>query len=396
MAFSRVVARQVGFGVFGIALLIALGWVATQSGPLAPVQVTVTEVTTGDVSPALFGIGTVEARRSYFIGPTAAGRVKQVLVDVGDAVRTGQLLAEMEPVDLDERVAASGSALARGQSAVAAAEAQLRDAQSRQTLATIEARRAVDLGTAGVVSQSAVDAARQAKSAGDAQNGAAEAALSGARRDLARLESDRGGARQQRANIRLLAPLDGVVTARDAEPGSTVIAGQSVLKLQDPASLWIALRIDQGRSAGLVVGLTAHITRRSNPLQSLSGTVVRVEPISDHVTEERLAKVAFDALPPGISIAEMVEVTLDLPAVTGALIVPNASIRHRGSQAGVWRLDGEQLRFAPVTIGVEGLDGRIQVLDGLRAGDRVVVYSERELTDASRHTVVPSLRGAQP
>ncbi|MFA5910779.1 MAG: efflux RND transporter periplasmic adaptor subunit [Vicinamibacterales bacterium] len=396
MAFSRVVARQVGFGVFGVALLLALGWVATQSGPLAPVQVTVTEVTTGDVSPALFGIGTVEARRSYFIGPTSAGRVKRVLVDVGDAVRAGQLVAEMEPVDLDERVTASTSAQDRGQSAVAAAQAQLRDTQSRQKLATIEERRAVDLGKAGVVSQSVVDSALQARSAADAQVAAADAALAGARRDLARLEADRGSAQQQRANIRLVAPVDGVVTSRDAEPGSTVIAGQSVLKLQDPASLWIALRIDQGRSAGLAVGLTAHITRRANPLQSLAGKVVRVEPISDNVTEERLAKVAFDMLPAGISIAEMVEVTLDLPAVTGTLIVPNASIRYRGSQAGVWRLDGEQLRFVPVATGVEGLDGRVQVLDGLRAGDQVVVYSERELTDASRHTVVPSLRGAQP
>ncbi len=396
MAFSRGIARKVGFGVIGLALLVALGWVATQSGPLAPVQVTITAVTTGDVSPALFGIGTVEARRAYFIGPTTAGRVKRVLVDVGDRVRTGQLLAEMEPVDLDERVAASGSALARGQSAVTAAEAQLRDAQSRQVLATIEERRAVDLGKAGVVSLSAVDVALQARSAADAQVGAAEAALAGARRDLTRLESDRGGAQQQRANIRLLAPVDGVVTSRDAEPGSTVIAGQSVLKLQDPASLWIALRIDQGRSAGLVVGLTAHITRRSNPLQSLPGKVVRVEPISDNVTEERLAKVAFDTPPPGMSIAEMVEVTLDLPPVPGALIVPNASIRYRGTQPGVWRLTGGQLHFAPVTTGAEGLDGRVQVLEGLRAGDEVVVYSERELTDASRHTVVPALRGAQP
>ena len=396
MTFSRTAKRQMWFGAFGLALLLAFGWVATQSGPLAPIQVTVTEVTTGIVSPALFGIGTVEAQRAYLIGPTAAGRVKRVLVDVGDEVKSGQLLAEMEPVDLDTRVAASVSAVARGQSAVAAAEAQLRDAESRQELAAVDARRAVDLGQAGVVSQSAVDNARQAKSATNAQVASAEAALAGARRDLSRLDADRGSAQQQRANILLSAPVNGVVTARDAEPGSTVIAGQSVLKLEDPSSLWITLRLDQGRSGGLAVGLPAEITRRSDPLQPLSGRVVRVEPISDSVTEERLAKVAFDPLPRGVSTGEMVEVTLRLPAVPNALIIPNASIRYRGSQSGVWLQADGQLRFAPVRIGAEGLDGQSQVLGGLHAGDVVVVYSARELKDDSRIKVVPSLAGASP
>ena len=54
---------------------------------------TVTQVSQGEVAPALFGIGIVEARRAYLIGPTAAGRVSRLLVDVGDAVKAGQLLA---------------------------------------------------------------------------------------------------------------------------------------------------------------------------------------------------------------------------------------------------------------------------------------------------------------
>ena len=396
MRLTRPFVRKALFGVFGLALLLALGYVATQSGPLAPIRLTVTDVATGAVEPALYGIGIVEARRAYFIGPTAAGRVRRVLVDVGDAVQQGDLLAEMEPVDLDERVTASTSALARGQSAVSAAEAQLRDAQSRQVLATTEARRAVDLGRTGVVSQSTVDAAVQAQAAGDAQVAAAEATLAAARRDLARLEADRGGAVQQRANIRLVAPGDGLVTSRDAEPGSTVVAGQAVLRLLDPTSLWVNLRLDQSRSAGLDVGLPARIVRRANPQQTLTGKVVRVEPISDSVTEERLCKVSFDAPPAGLSSAEMVEVSLTLPAVPGVLTIPNASVRYRGAQAGAWRLVGGRLQFASIVLGAEGADGRVQVRDGLHAGDTVVVYSERDLTDGARFQVVPSLSGGQP
>jgi HlyD family secretion protein len=218
--------------VIGLGLIAALAWVATQSGPLAPVQVTVTPVVRKDVAPALFGIGTVEARRAYLIGPIAAGRVRRVLVDVGDSVTIGQLLAEMEPVDLDTRVAATAAAVERGRSAVAAAAAQVRDVRSRHTWAQTESRRTQVLGAAGAASQSAVDAARQAEQSAEAQLFAAEATLEVARRDLIRLEADTGGAQQQRGNLRLVAPADGIVTARDAEQGSTVVAGQAVLRLR--------------------------------------------------------------------------------------------------------------------------------------------------------------------
>jgi HlyD family secretion protein len=383
--------RQVWFVVIGIALMLAFGWLVMTSGPFAPVKVTVTRVAQGEVAPALFGIGTVEARRAYLIGPTAAGRVSRVLVDVGDLVKAGQLLAEMDPVDLDKRVASAAASAGRGRSAVTTAEAQVRDAQSRQALAASEAQRYIDLGKKNFVSQSVVDAKLQQQQSADAQLAAAESVLASARQDLARLEADRAGAQQQRGNIRLLAPVDGVVTARDAEPGSTVIAGQAVLKLQEPGSLWVTVRLDQGRSAGLRAGLPAEITLRSNPGKTLIGKVVRVEPISDSVTEERIAQVAFDTLPPGASSNEMADVTLHLPAASDVLVLPNAALRHRGAEAGVWlRADGK-LRFVPVKTGAEGLDGKVQIVEGLKAGDEVVVYSERELKDDSRIKVVDTL-----
>jgi HlyD family secretion protein len=387
--------RQVWFVVLGLALLAAFVWLATHSGPFAPIKVTVTRVARGEVRPALFGIGTVEARRAYLIGPTAAGRVSRVLVDVGDRVRAGQLLAEMDPVDLDKRVASAAAAVARGQSAVATAEAQLADARSRQALAADEARRYIELGKQHFVSQSVVDGKLQLRQSADAQVAAAQSALASAREDLARLQAERAGAQQQRSNIRLLAPVDGVVVSRDAEPGSTVIAGQAVLKLQEPGSLWVTVRLDQGRSAGLRAGLPADIVLRSSPGKGLSGKVARVEPISDSVTEERIARVAFDTLPPGVSSNEMADVTLHLPAASDVLVLPNAALRHRGAETGVWlRADGT-LRFVPVKTGAEGLDGKVQIVDGLKAGDEVVVYSERELKDDSRIKVVDKLGTAK-
>jgi HlyD family secretion protein len=393
MKIPLTLPRHFWFAAFGIALLLAFSWVAAKSGPFAPIKVTLTQGVKGDVAPALFGIGTVEARRAYLVGPTAAGRVRRVLVDVGETVRAGQLLAEMDPVDLDKRVASTVAAAARGRRAVTAAEAQERDARSRQELAAMEARRYLELGYKGFVSQSLVDGKLQAQKSADAQLSAAEAGLAGARADLDRLEADVGMAQEQRDNIRLYAPADGVVTSRDGEPGSTVIAGQSVLKLEDPRSLWVKVRLDQGRSAGLQTGLPAEITLRSNPRKPFSGKVVRVEPISDSVTEERIAQVAFDLMPQGVSTGEMAEVTLHLPAISDALHIPNASLHYRGAHAGVWLHADGQLRFVEVKTGSEGLDGKVQIVEGLKAGDEVVVHSERDLKDDSRIKVVSSLGG---
>lgn len=389
-------SKKILLAILGLLLLAALVFAIARSGPLAPIRVTLTQVERGAVSPSLFGIGTVEARRAYLIGPTVAGRVLRVMVDVGDTVQAGQLLAEMDPVDLDQRVAALDATLARARSAVAGAQAQQQDAVSRRELAAINARRYIDLGAQKFVSQSVVDSRLQEEKSAQAAVDAAEAGLAGSRQDLSRLEQERNGVREQRANVRLLAPAAGVVTAREAEPGSTVVAGQAVLRLVDPASLWARVRFDQGRSNGLEVGLPALIVRRSSPQAALPGKVARVELVSDAVTEERIAQVAFSQTPAGLSIGELVEVTLNLPAAANSPILPNASLRRMGGQSGVWLVEGENLRFAPVKTGASGLDGRVQVLDGVAAGASVVVYSERDLAVDSRFKVVDSLTVKRP
>lgn len=376
-----------------IPLLVLFIYVGLRSGPLAPVAVTVASVESRAITPALFGIGTVEARRAYLIGPTAAGRVLRVAVDVGEAVKAGQLLAEMDPVDLDQRVGALDASIARAASAAAAAEAQRRDALARKELAALNAKRYVELGEKKFVSPSVVEGKQQEQTSAEAAASAAEANLAAARQDATRLRAEREGLRQQRQNVRLVAPADGVVTARDAEPGSTVVAGQAVVRLVDPASLWVKVRFDQGRSIGLAPGLPAEIVLRSNPARPLAGTVQRLELLADSVTEERIAQVAFETLPAGISLGEMAEVTLKLPAAQAGPVLPNAAIKQRGEQTGVWLLRDGALQFAPLRLGSAGLDGRVQVREGLQAGDEVIVHSENELAPGRRIVVVESITG---
>ena len=377
-----------------IALLVGFGLIVARSGPLAPIKVTVDEVVEADLTPTLFGIGTVEARRSYQIGPTVASRVQSVFVDVGEAVKAGQVLAEMDPIDLDQRAAAGAAALARAGSTIAAAEAQRRDAQVRLNLAAANAKRYVDLGKKAFVTRSVVDGKLQEEQSAIAQLKAAEAALAGARQDQLRLAADHDGLLAQRAKSRLLAPVDGVVTARDAEPGSILVAGQSAVRMVDPASLWIKLRLDQSRSAGLQAGLPARIRLRSQPVDTFPGTVARVDLIADSVTEERLAQVSFERIPPALSVGEIAEITLQLPTIRKARVIPNAALRYQGDRTGVWKLTDDGLAFTVVRLAAGTVDGRIQVVDGLSEGDRIVVYSEKDLKADSAIKIVSALTGS--
>ena len=249
------------------------------------------------------------------------------------------------------------------------------------------------------ISTDALDAKLQEQASADAALQAARANLTGAGQDLTRLKAERNALAQQRSNVRLFAPADAVVTTRDAEAGSTVVAGQPVLRLMDPGSLWVRMRVDQGRSQGLGVGLPAHITLRSQPNTPLAGQVARIELLADSVTEERLAQVAFTQPPAGVSVGEMAEVTLDLPATASALLLPSASIQRQQGQTGVWRLRDKRPEFAPVHLGASSLDGQVQVLGGLDKADQVVIYSEKALKPGARIKVVDALaasNGAKP
>lgn len=358
-------------------------YVALRSGPLAPVAVTVAAVQSQAITPALAGIGTVQARYTYRIGPTYAGRVKRLDVHVGDAVKAGQVLGEMDPIDLDDRIAAQ-------QAAIKSAQAALAQSEARQSFAQAQAARYEQLLLARATSEESTLTKRQ-------ERAVADSALAAAREDTIRLRAELEALRAQRGNLRLVAPVAGLVAARDADPGTTIVAGQAVVEVIDPASLWVDTRFDQISAEGLAAGLPATVVLRSRRSQGVAGRVLRIEPRADAVTEETLAKIVFDAPPvPLPPLGELAEVTVQLGALPAAPTIPNAAIRTVDGRRGVWKLAGRGLAFAPVVLGRSDLDGRVQVLEGLAAGDRVVVYSEAVLGARSRIHVVERLPGVAP
>lgn len=391
MKLSSSRKRRLLLGVIATLLLGLFLFVMMRSGPLAPIKVTVVRVEEGSFAPELFGIGTVEARRNWMIGPTQAGRVLSVKVDVGDTVKAGQLLAEMDPVDIDQRLASLDAAIERAKSAQSVAAAQQADAFAKRELAASNMRRNQELAERNFISSGALENFVQAKASADASLDSARANAQGSEQDLARAKADRAALLQQRANVRLIAPADGVVSARDAETGSTVVAGQSVLRLIDPASLWVKLRVDQGRSGGLLQGLKARITLRSQPQITHTATVARVELLSDSVTEERIAQLSFDKAPAGLSVGEMAEATIQLPSLPKTLTIPASALHRQSGSTGVWRMESGKPAFVAVKVGAISLDGQVQIWEGIQAGDEIVVYSQKPIEAGSRLQVVDAI-----
>jgi len=380
MKLSALQRRTLVLVALVVPLLALFTYVALRSGPLAPVAVTLATVQSAEIRPALFGIGTVEARYNYRVGPTVAGRLKRVEVQVGDRVKAGQVVAEMDPVDLDDRIRGQQAAVKRSEAAVLEAEARQRyAARQGQRYTELLAIRATSDETAATKQQ---------------ELQVADAALTAAREERLHSRAELAALQAQRRNLVLVAPVDGLVAQREAEPGTTVVAGQGVVELIDPATLWINVRFDQINAAGVTAGLPARIELRSRRGQPLNGRVVRLEPKADLVTEETLAKVVFDqqpaVLPP---VGELAEVTVSLPPVPAAVVVPNAAIRRQDNQVGVWRLSGGDVQFVPLSLGTADLDGLVQVREGLSAGEQVVVYSERALTSRSRIRQVSQIPG---
>ncbi|ABL65274.1 efflux RND transporter periplasmic adaptor subunit [Chlorobium phaeobacteroides] len=393
MKIKTINKKLLGLLAVLIPLLLLFFYVALRSGPLASVPVTVATVETKQIIPVLSGIGTIEARHAYQIGAVTAGRVRQINVDVGDVVAAGQVMGEMDPVDLDERLAAQNAVVQRAEAAIVSAEALIREARAKKGFAAAQDNRYRLLQQARAVSVETLEAKHQEAEVAAGALAAAKAGVRAAKEELASAMAEYRGMVKQRHNLLLVAPVDGLVTSRNAEPGNTVSGGQTIIEMINPESLWIDVRFDQLQTAGLKAGLFAQMTIRSQPGRVFSGSVLRVELLADRITEETLAKIVFNVLPvPLPPVGELCEVAVQLPPLPAKPVVPNASIHRVDGRLGVWVVDGSKLRFVAVRTGAADRDGFMQVLEGLKVGTRVVVYSKSDLHAGSRIRIVSNKR----
>lgn len=337
------------------------------------VEVAVAVAAPGAIAARVVGPGTVQARVPVTLAARVGATVTQVHADVGDAVRAGQLL-----VSLDDRdVAARRGAVAGQQEALArnteGARAALAKAQAELDLALSKQRRDAELLAQGFVSQAVVDASNSAVAAAAAGVDAARASLAAREADARTLMQEARYADAVLSYTRIVAPMDGVVIQRLAEAGSSVVPGTPLMKIVDPASLWVATRVDESVVGRVMPGQPASIRLRSG--ETVTGKVARIARQSDAATRELDVHVAFDAVPQRFAIDAEAEVAIAVGEDRGILVPLAALTRDRAGRQGVLVIDGGRTRFQPVE--TAGADERqALVRKGLAGGEAIVAAAE--------------------
>jgi len=360
-------------GVAVAALAVAAAGAFAWARFVRAVEVPIVEAAPGTVAARVVGPGTVQARVPVTLAARITATVRQVDADVGDAVKRGQVLAVLDERDLAARrgvVGGQQEAVARN---VRAAQAAVAKAQAELELARSKQRRDAELLRTGFVSQSVLDASEAALRAAEANLDNARAALAAREAEAQALAQELRYADTVLSFTRIVAPMDGVIIARLAEAGATVVPGTPILRMVDPATLWIATRVDESVVGRVRVGQPATIRLRTG--ETLTGKVARIARQSDAATRELEVNVAFDAPPARFAIDQEAEVTIDAGGEQGVVVPLAALTRNAEGVRGVLVVADGRTRFRPVETG--GADGeRVLIRKGLAAGERIVAQAQ--------------------
>jgi HlyD family secretion protein len=358
---------SIGLMLLALALAGAAWW---RFGRAVPVPTL--EVVEAALPSTVTGPGSVQARVAITLASRVTATVTAVSADLGDKVRAGQVL-----VTLDDREAQARQLVVQGQRTTQlrnldAADAALDKARADLALAQSRGTRDAGLQAQGFLSAAAMDASHAALAAAQASERNALATREARRADLTTSAQELQSARITASYTRLTAPFDAVVVQRSAEPGVTVVPGSALLKLVDPASVWVAAKVDEAALASVAAGQPASIRLRSGA--SVPGRVVRVARQSDAATREVEVHVAFDTVPAHFVIDAEAEVRIRTGEQRGLRVPLSAVVRDADGRPGVLRVTDGRSHFLPVRAGAD--DGQSLLVQGiespLRAGDRVI------------------------
>jgi RND family efflux transporter MFP subunit len=313
-----------------------------------------------DSDHALAIPGTVRALEQTKLFPRATGYVKRWLVDIGDKVTAGQLLAEIDTPDLDAQLAQARAQLGQAQAAVKQVLAQRDYSRSNN-------QRFESLADQKLVSKSQVEQTQAQASTDEANVAAAEANVAAQQANVRRLTETQGFAK-------VVAPFAGTITARTVERGDLVTDGTNTalytLVATDPVRVFV--EVPQTVAPGLRTGIDAVITAREFPGRKFPGKITRaagaLDPDLHTMTTEIQVPNPDGTLLPGMYV--QAEVTLPVPH--RVVEIPATSLYSDSQGLRVVVIDAQQkAHFVPITI-ERDTGATLQVATGLNGDERVV------------------------
>jgi HlyD family secretion protein len=311
----------------GLALLAAVAagtwwWLGQRQAAAAPRYVT-QPVTRGGLTVTVTANGTLQPTQLVAVGSELSGTVVRVLVDVNDRVKRGQLLAELDTARLTDQVRRSSAGLAAAEAQVQQARATL--AETRASLDRLEdvARRS----GGEVPSRQELDTARAALARAQAAEASAQAGVAEA---AATLSSDETNLRK----AALRSPIDGIVLARNVDPGNAVAASLQAVTLfslaQDLAKMTLQVNVDEADVGRVSEGQKATFTVSAHANRRYPATISRLRYGS--TTKDNVVTYVADLDVPNadLSLRPGMTATATITTVerTDALLVPNAALRY--------------------------------------------------------------------
>lgn len=361
LLFITVAVALEGTGSFGCS---SKSEGAPQARP-AP-QVVVAKVETRDVAVEIHAPVELRPLAQAEVGSKTLGVLDAVLVDRGDRVKRGQLLALVRPSDLPDQLVAARGALAQSQASA--------------SLARKNFERATQLAPGGVVSQQELQQAQAALATADAAENASKA-------QVAALATRLGETRME-------SPLDGVVTVRRLDPGALVgpSAGGTIITVARVDVLRVFVTVNEREVHLVKLGQEAHVEVDALAGRSIKGSVVRLAPTLDPATRTLDAEVQIDNASGDLRPGMFGRASIVVATHQAAPVVAASAVQISNGKRWAFVLKGDKVERREVTIGVDEGDW-LEITKGLAAGEEVVTTGIDTVSDDS---AVRAVRNVDP
>jgi RND family efflux transporter MFP subunit len=354
--------------------------------------VAVALVQRGSIANALTLSGEFRPYQEVDVHAKVAGYIRRIYVDVGDEVKVGQVLSDLEVPELTAQVEGAEAAIRRDRDAIRRAQGDVERAESSHGAYHSAYSRLKQASAArpGLIAEQELDDSLAKDKESEAQLSSSRAALSEANSQLAIAEAERNRLTALEAYSHITAPFSGVVTKRYADVGSLIQAGTSsntqsmpVVQIAEWTRLRLVLPVPE--SAVPQMHLGSRVDVRVPTLNRIfQGRVAR---FADSLNQEtRTMHTEIDVKNPDGRLFDgmYAETTVILNSKEDALTIPVQAVGRSGTRASVLIVDAQgHIRERAITLGVESSD-RVEILSGLREDDRVVVGSRSELREGEQ------------
>jgi RND family efflux transporter MFP subunit len=340
---------------------------ATPAG--APVvDVAAARATLGTIQSTLEISGTLAPRTRVGVKPKLPGRIERVLVDIGDRVAAGQVVATLDRRELDAQVDAAEASIAVAQASIESADAALSNALT-------EHARAKTLYESGAVPRQQLDGAETAQRAATAQRNLAQANLAQAQAALRR-------AREVQRDATLTAPVAGFIVERNYDAGA-IPGDLPVVVVADIRQLKLEAGVSELEAGRLRTGLPASVAVQAKPGEEFSGQLAAIAPEVDARNRHFQIEVRVDNSKGTLLAGMFATARIVLQTADKAVTIPREAVTTQNGQRVVFKIDGDKVTAVPVSEGLS--DGRqVQIVSGLAAGEQVVADARRQLPAGSR------------